>query len=42
MPEVALVPPRLFLVDQEGFKAFLQALLDIPELLEVLRLLESA
>ena len=41
MPEVALVPLPLILVDQEGFKAFLQALVDIPKLLQVLRLLES-
>ena len=41
MPEVAVVPLPLILVDQEGFKAFLQALVDIPKLLQVLRLLES-
>ena len=41
VPEVALVPLPLVLVDQEGFKAFLQELVDIPELLQVLRLLES-
>ena len=41
VPEVALFPLPLVLVDQEGFKAFLQALVDIPELLQVLRLLES-
>ena len=41
VPEVALVPLPLVLVDQEGFKAFLQALVDIPKLLQVLRLLES-
>ena len=41
VPEVALVPLRLILVDQEEFKAFLQALVDIPKLLQVLRLLES-
>ena len=41
MPEVALVPLPLIMVDQEGFKAFLQALVDIPKLLQVLRLLES-
>ena len=41
VPEVALVPLPLILVDQEGFKAFLQALADIPKLLQVLRLLES-
>ena len=41
MPEVVLVPLPLVLVDQEGFKAFLQALVDIPKLLQVLRLLES-
>ena len=41
VPEVALVPLLLLLVDQEGFKAFLQALVDIPKLLQVLHLLES-
>ena len=41
MPEVALVPLPLVLVDQEGFKAFLQALVDIPKLLQVLGLLKS-
>ena len=41
VPEVGLVPLPLFLVDQEGFKAFLQALVDISKLLQVLRLLES-
>ena len=41
MREVALVPLPLILVDQEGFKAFLQALVDIPKLLQVLGLLES-
>ena len=34
VPEVALVPLPLILVDQEGFKAFLQALVDIPKLLQ--------
>ena len=34
--EVALVPLPLILVDQEGFRAFLQALVDIPKLLQVL------
>ena len=29
--EVTLVPLPLILVDQEGFKAFLQALVDIPK-----------
>ena len=33
VPEVALVPLSLVLVDQEGFKAFLQAPVDIPKLL---------
>ena len=32
LPEVALVPLPLILVDQEGFKAFLQALVDILKL----------
>ena len=41
VPEVALVPLPLILVGQEGFKAFLQALVDIPKLLQVLRLLKS-
>ena len=41
VPEVALVPLPLLLVDQEGFKAFLQGLVDIRKLLQVLRLLES-
>ena len=41
MPEVALVPLPLLLVDQEGFKALLQALIDISKLLQVFRLLES-
>ena len=41
MPEVALVPLPLILVDQQGFKAFLQPLVDIPKLLQVLRLVES-
>ena len=41
VPEIGLVPLPLFLVDGEGFKALLQALVDIPKLLQVLRLLES-
>ena len=41
VPEVALVPLPLLLVDQEGFKALLQALIDIPKLLQVFCLLES-
>ena len=41
VPEVALVPLQLILVDQEGFKAFLQTLVDIPKLLQVLRSVES-
>ena len=41
VPEVALVPLPLLLVDQEGFKALFQALIDIPKLLQVFRLLES-
>ena len=41
VPEVALVPLPLFLADQEGFKAFHQALVDIPKLIQVLRLLQS-
>ena len=41
MPEVALVPLPLILVDQEGFKAFPQALVDILKLFQVLRLLKS-
>ena len=41
VPKVALVPLPLILVDQEGFKAFLRPLVDIPKLLQVLRLLES-
>ena len=41
MPEVALVLFPLLLVDQEGFQALLQALIDISELLHVLSLLES-
>ena len=41
VPEEALVPLPLMLVDQEAFKAFLQALVDIPKFLQVLRLLES-
>ena len=36
VPEVAPVPLPLFLVDEEGFKAFLKALVDIPKLLQVL------
>ena len=39
VPQVALVPLPLPLVDQEGFKAFLQTLVDIPKLLQVFRLL---
>ena len=39
VPEVILVPLPLLLVDQEGFKALLQALLGFPKLLQVLRLL---
>ena len=35
MPEVALVPLLLLLADQEGFKTFLQALVDILKLLQV-------
>ena len=35
VPEVTLVPLPLFFVDQEGFKAFLQALVDILKLLQV-------
>ena len=41
VPEVALVPLPLLLVDQEGFKVFLQALVDVSKLLQVFRLLES-
>ena len=41
VPDVPLVPLLLFLVDQEGLKVILQALVDIPKLLQVLRLLES-
>ena len=39
MPQAALVPLPLLLVDQEGFKAFLQALVDIPKLVQVFRFL---
>ena len=41
VPEVALVPLPLILVDQEGLKAFLEALVDIPKLLQVLPLCDS-
>ena len=41
MPELGLVPFPLFLVDQDGFKTLLQAIVDIPELLHVLYLSES-
>ena len=37
----ALIKDIFLLVDQEGFKAFLQALVDILKLLQVFRLLES-
>ena len=39
--EVALVPLPLIFVDQEGFKALLQALVDILKLLQVFPLFES-
>ena len=38
MPEVALVPFSLFLVDQDVFQTLLQAIVDIPKLLQVLHL----
>ena len=41
VPAVALVRLPLLLLDQEGFKAFLQALIGISKLLQVFRLLES-
>ena len=41
MPEVGLVPFPLFLVDRDGFQTLLQALVDIPKLLQVLHLSDS-